>query len=138
MNSIILQGATRFLVALLLLFSIYMLLRGHNEPGGGFIAGLIAAAAFILYALAWGIDSARASLRVRPARLAAGGALLAALSAVPGALQGRPPFSGVWLFIGGGTGDKGLPLSTVLLFDTGIYLAVLGSVLALFFVLEED
>ena len=138
MKSIVLQGATRLLVALLLLFSVYMLLRGHNLPGGGFIAGLIAAAAFILYALAWDIPTARAALRIAPARLAAGGVLLAALSAVPAALWGRPPFTGLWLFIGGGAGDKGFPLSTVLLFDVGIYLAVLGSVLTLFFALEED
>lgn len=138
MNSIILQGATRLLVALILLFSVYMLLRGHNQPGGGFIAGLIAAAAFILYALAWGLAAARTSLRVAPARLAAGGVLLAALSGVPGALWGEPPFTGLWLFLGGGASDKGVPLSTVLLFDVGIYLAVLGSVLTLFFALEEN
>ncbi|WP_193162294.1 MnhB domain-containing protein [Microbulbifer hainanensis] len=138
MKSIVLQGTTRLLVPLLLLFSVYMLLRGHNLPGGGFIAGLIAAAAFILCALAWDIRTARAALRISPARLAAGGALLAALSGVPGALWGNPPFTGLWLFIGGGAGDKGLPLSTVLLFDVGIYLAVLGAVLTLFFALEED
>ncbi|MCA8884954.1 MAG: Na(+)/H(+) antiporter subunit B, partial [Rhodobacteraceae bacterium] len=40
MNSIILNTATRIIVALLLVFSVYMLLRGHNEPGGGFIGGL--------------------------------------------------------------------------------------------------
>ncbi|MFV8781183.1 Na+/H+ antiporter subunit B [Microbulbifer sp. SA54] len=138
MNSIVLQGATRLLVALLLLFSVYMLLRGHNLPGGGFIAGLIAAAAFILYALAWDVRTARVALRVSPTRLAASGALLAALSAVPGGLWGQPPFTGLWLFVGGDAGDKGVPLSTVLLFDIGVYLTVLGSVLTLFFTLEED
>ncbi|WP_066961049.1 Na+/H+ antiporter subunit B [Microbulbifer sp. Q7] len=138
MNSVILQGATRLLVALILLFSVYMLLRGHNFPGGGFIAGLIAAAAFILYALAWSLREARAALRVPPVRLATLGAMLSIASAVPGALQGQPPFTGLWLFVGGGDGEKGIPLSTVLLFDVGIYLAVLGSVLALFFTLEED
>ncbi|MFI2812689.1 MULTISPECIES: Na+/H+ antiporter subunit B [Microbulbifer] len=138
MNSIILQGATRLLVALILLFSVYMLLRGHNQPGGGFIAGLIAAAAFILYALAWGMAAARASLRVAPARLAAAGALLAAAAGSLAALAGLPPFTGLWLFIGGSETAKGIPISNVLLFDTGIYLAVVGSVLTLFFVLEED
>ena len=48
MNSLILQVATRYLSSLLLVFSIYMLLRGHNEPGGGFIGGLVGATGFIL------------------------------------------------------------------------------------------
>lgn len=138
MNSVILQGATRLLVALILLFSVYMLLRGHNLPGGGFIAGLIAAAAFILYALAWSLREAREALRVSPVRLATVGALLSMASAVPGALKGLPPFTGLWLFLGGSESEKGIPLSTVLLFDVGIYLAVVGAVLALFFTLEED
>jgi len=137
MNSPLLQGTTRILAPLLLLFSIYMLLRGHNEPGGGFIAGLIAAAAFILYAMAWGAAVARTSLRIAPAKLAAAGALLAGTSGIAGLVFGRAPFSGLWLFIGGG-GDKGLPLSTVLAFDIGVYLTVLGSVLVLFFALEDD
>ncbi|MEL6209874.1 MAG: MnhB domain-containing protein, partial [Pseudomonadota bacterium] len=52
MRSFILTTGTRYIVALLLLFSIYMLLRGHNEPGGGFIGGLIGATGFVLYAVA--------------------------------------------------------------------------------------
>nr|WP_010133680.1 Na+/H+ antiporter subunit B [Microbulbifer agarilyticus] len=138
MISLILQGATRLLVALILLFSVYMLMRGHNLPGGGFIAGLIASAAFVLYALAWSLREAREALRVSPVKLAAIGALISLASAVPGMLKGFPPFTGLWLFIGGGAGDKGIPISTVLLFDVGIYLAVLGAVLALFFTIEED
>ncbi|MCA0899675.1 MnhB domain-containing protein [Microbulbifer agarilyticus] len=138
MSSVILQGTTRLLVALILLFSVYMLMRGHNLPGGGFIAGLIASAAFVLYALAWSLQEARAALRVSPVKLAAIGALLSLASAVPGLLKGFPPFTGLWLFIGGGEGDKGIPISTVLLFDVGIYLAVLGAVLALFFTIEVD
>ena len=46
MNSVILRAGTRYLAGLLLVFSIYMLLRGHNEPGGGLVGGLSAAAAF--------------------------------------------------------------------------------------------
>ena len=47
MNSLILQTISRFLVGLMLLFSIFLLLRGHNEPGGGFIGGLVAAAGIV-------------------------------------------------------------------------------------------
>lgn len=138
MNSIILQTATRALASLILLFSVYMLLRGHNQPGGGFIAGLIAASAFTLLAMASGISSARRALRITPARLAALGILLAALSGAVAALLGQAPFTGQWLFFGAGRGDKGLPLSTVLFFDIGVYLSVLGAVLTLVFALEEE
>ena len=52
MQSLILTTTTRLLAALLLMFSVYALLRGHNLPGGGFIGGLIGATAFILYTIA--------------------------------------------------------------------------------------
>ncbi|MEL6423997.1 MAG: MnhB domain-containing protein, partial [Pseudomonadota bacterium] len=70
MRSFILTTGTRYIVALLLLFSIYMLLRGHNEPGGGFIGGLIGATGFVLYAVACGTKEARAALRVLPQSIA--------------------------------------------------------------------
>ena len=66
MKSIILIAGTRLLVALLLVFSVYMLWRGHNEPGGGFIGGLIGATGFVLYAIACGAHATREALRVRP------------------------------------------------------------------------
>ncbi len=62
--SLILSTATRYLLPLLLLFSLFLLLRGHNEPGGGFVGGLVAVAAFALYALAAGTQEARSLLRV--------------------------------------------------------------------------
>ncbi|WP_237067126.1 Na+/H+ antiporter subunit B [Microbulbifer guangxiensis] len=138
MNSVILQTATRALVALILLFSVYMLLRGHNYPGGGFIGGLIAAAGFTLFAMAWGTAAARRALRIEPGRLAALGVLLAGLAGAVAALLGEAPFTGQWLFLGGAEGDKGLPVSTILIFDIGVYLSVVGAVLALVFALEED
>ncbi|WP_299579600.1 Na+/H+ antiporter subunit B [uncultured Microbulbifer sp.] len=137
MNSLILQTATRVLVALILVFSIYMLLRGHNYPGGGFIAGLIAASAFALFAIAWGMESAQSALRIPPGNLAASGVLIAALSGMLALFSGDAPFSGQWLRL---TGDKttgGISISNVLIFDIGVYLAVLGAVLTLIFALEE-
>ena len=59
MNSLILRTATPLLAGLMLLFSVYVLLRGHNEPGGGFIGGLIGASAFAIYAIAEGLAAAR-------------------------------------------------------------------------------
>ncbi len=138
MNSLILRAATRLLVALMLLFSVYMLLRGHNEPGGGFIGGLIAAVGFALYAIAEGTAAVRRALRVDPRSIAMIGLAVAALAGLISALFGDPLFTGQWWFVGGGEGEKGLPISTVLLFDVGVYLVVIGAVLSLVLALEEE
>ncbi|MEM9319379.1 MAG: Na+/H+ antiporter subunit B [Pseudomonadota bacterium] len=138
MNSVILRAGARYLAGLLLLFSIYMLLRGHNEPGGGFIGGLIGATGFVLYAIACGTADARAALRLTPEAIAVAGLGLALLAGLSAALFGDAFFTGQWLFIGETEDDKGLPLSTVLVFDLGVYLAVFGSILALVFTMEEE
>ncbi|NIA69764.1 Na+/H+ antiporter subunit B [Pelagibius litoralis] len=138
MNSPILSAATRLLVALMLVFSVYMLLRGHNEPGGGFIGGLIAGIGFILYAIAEGAAATRRALRFDPAAIAMIGLGIALLSGLVAGFAGDPLFTGQWWFIGAGEGDKGLPISTVLLFDIGVYLVVVGSVLTLVLALEEE
>ncbi len=138
MNSLILTTATRLIVAVLLIFSIFMLLRGHNEPGGGFIGGLIGATGFVMYAIACGTTEARAALRVRPQQIAAAGLGVAALAGLGAGLFGDPLFTGEWLFLGAAEGEKGLPLSTVLMFDIGVYLVVMGGILTLVFALEEE
>ncbi|WP_022706442.1 Na+/H+ antiporter subunit B [Paracoccus zeaxanthinifaciens] len=138
MQSLILTTATRLLVALLLVFSVYALLRGHNLPGGGFIGGLIGATAFILYAIAASVDEARAALLVDPSNIAVAGLGAAAIGGLASVLAGKPFLTGLWLFLGASEGGKGLPLSTVLIFDTGVYLAVFGGILTLVFALEEE
>lgn len=138
MSSLILQAATRVLVALMLLFSVYMLLRGHNEPGGGFIGGLIAAIGFALFAIAHGTTKARRALRIDPRSIAMAGLGTTIAAGLASALIGDPPFTGQWWFIGAQPGSKGLPLGTVLLFDIGVYLVVIGAVLTFVFALEED
>jgi len=136
-NSVILRAGARYLAGLLLLVSIFMLLRGHNEPGGGFIGGLIGATGFVLYAIACGTRDARAALRAAPETIAVWGLLIALGAGLSAALFGDDFFTGQWLFIGETEDDKGLPLSTVLVFDIGVYTAVFGSVLALVFAIEE-
>ncbi len=138
MNSLILNAATRLLVSLMLLFSVYMLLRGHNDPGGGFIGGLIAGIGFALYAIAHGTAAARRALRFDPAAIAMFGLGIALLAGLWSALSGDPLFTGQWWFVGAEPGDKGLPLSTVLVFDIGVYLVVVGAVLTLVLALEEE
>ncbi|CTQ49730.1 Na+/H+ antiporter subunit B [Jannaschia donghaensis] len=138
MTSLIVRAATRLLVGLLLMFSIWMLLRGHNEPGGGFIGGLIGATGFILYAVAHGSKAARVALRIDPQTIAMAGLGLALLAGLAGFIPGDGLFAGQWLFIGATETDKGTPLSTILVFDIGVYLVVLGAVLTMVFALEEE
>jgi len=138
MNSVILRAGTRYLAGLLLIVSLFMLLRGHNEPGGGFIGGLIGATGFVLYAIACGTKDARAALRVSPETVAVAGLLIALAAGLAAAVFGDDFFTGQWLFIGATEDDKGLPLSTVLVFDIGVYVAVFGSVLSLVFTMEEE
>jgi multicomponent Na+:H+ antiporter subunit B len=137
-RSLILSVATRFLTPLMLAFSVFMLLRGHNLPGGGFIGGLIAATAFCLYVAAEGVAAARAALRVEPTTLAMAGVGLAVASGFWG-LAARGAFlAGVWPFVtpDGAGGKTGLPVGSVLMFDTGVYLVVIGTVSAVFFALS--
>ncbi len=138
MNSLILNTATRFLVALMLLFSVYMLLRGHNEPGGGFIGGLIAAVGFALYAISHGTEGARRALRKDPRTIAMVGLAIALFAGLASAVFGDQAFSGQWWFIGATEGYKGFPVGTVLLFDIGVYLVVVGAVMTLVLALEEE
>tara|TARA_R110000787_G_scaffold37811_13_gene95816 strand:+ start:388 stop:807 length:420 start_codon:yes stop_codon:yes gene_type:complete len=138
LNSLILNTATRVLVALMLVFSIYMLLRGHNEPGGGFIGGLIAAIGFALYAISHGSEGTRRALRADPRVIAMIGLGIALLAGLISALTGDALFTGQWVFLGGENGSKGFPISSVLLFDIGVYLVVVGSVLTLVLALEEE
>lgn len=137
MQSLILTTATRLLAALLLMFSVYALLRGHNLPGGGFIGGLIGATAFILYTIATSADEARAALRVDPSNLAILGVGVAALAGLGAGFAGDPFFTGQWLFLFR-DGDSYLPLSTVLVFDIGVYMGVFGGILTLVFAMEQE
>ena len=138
MNSIILRVGTRYLCGILVLFSLYMLIRGHNEPGGGFIGGLIGSTGFVLFAIACGTADARAALKVLPQNIAMTGLGIALLAGVAAAVFGDALFTGQWLFINETADDKGIPLSTVLVFDIGVYLVVFGSILSIVFAMEEE
>jgi multicomponent Na+:H+ antiporter subunit B len=134
-DSPILRSGARFLVPLMLLFSVFVLVRGHNEPGGGFVGGLVAATAFALVLLSEGLAEARRLLRVDPLALVAAGLLVALASGVPPLLRGGPYMTGLWLKVPlPVVGKVGSPV----IFDVGVYLVVLGIVLAILFALAED
>lgn len=134
MNSIVLRTATRYLLPLLLLFSLFALMRGHNEPGGGFVGGLVAATAFALYAIGYGVPDARQLLRVSPRRLIGIGLLAAAVSGLIGMIGGDPFMTARWDSREIAVLGK---LGTPLLFDIGVYLVVIGITLTIIFALIE-
>lgn len=136
MNSIIFRTVTPFLTAIMLLFSVFVLLRGHNEPGGGFIGGLIAACALAIYGIAYGVAAVRRAIRFHPMGIAASGLLLACAAGLVSAAARVPFMTGLWIYpvvLG-----VEVPLSTVMVFDTGVYLVVVGAITSIALVLEEE
>lgn len=121
--SLILRTSAPLLLWLPLIVSLYVLLRGHNEPGGGFVGGLIAACGVLFFAVARGADAAERALRAPPIALAAGGVLLAALSGLPGLIAGDAYLTHLWSFPNVGVE---LPIGTTLIFDAGVYATVVG------------
>ena len=138
-ESLILSVATRVLTPLILAFSVFVLLRGHNAPGGGFVGGLLAGVAFCLYAISEGVDAVRRALRLAPESIAVGGVGLAIAAGLWGLWAAGSPFAGVWPFLTVEGADKqGSPVGSALLFDAGVYLVVVGAVCAMVFALEDD
>ena len=121
---------------LLAALSVIVLLRGHNEIGGGFVGGLMAALAFAIVALTHGVDRAREKLRYHPLTLVGGGLLLAVASGLPGLVVYGDYLRHIWIDVT----VLGLHVKqgTTLLFDLGVYLAVLGTVLAFLFGLTRE
>lgn len=113
MSTLIFRTMAPLLCILMLLFSLFILFRGHNDPGGGFIGGLIAAAALAIYAMAFSVHRAREVLRLHPLGIAGLGVLIAGLSGLLSATIGAPFLTAMWLpaYIFGTPG----------LFDVGVY-----------------
>jgi multicomponent Na+:H+ antiporter subunit B len=124
-NSIILTVTARVLGPVLLLFSLFVLFRGHQEPGGGFAGGLLAASAFSIRAIRKDVEL---SLPVEPHALIGTGLLLAVSSGLASVVLGRPFMTAIWFPY----------VSTVLLFDIGVYLTVMGVVLMTVYALAEE
>lgn len=131
MNSLILKATSRILLIFLLLFSLFLLLRGHDLPGGGFVGGLVGAGAWALYAIAHGPVLARYTLRFDPRTLSGTGLLVALLSGFVSVFRGQEPFKGQWIEF------AALQLGSPMLFDVGVYLIVMGATLTIIFALEE-
>ena len=135
MTSSILQTAVRLLMPLLLLFAVFLLLRGHNQPGGGFVGGLVVAASFVLYSIAFGVEAARRALVVRPSTLLGVGLLVALVSGLPAVVAGHAFMTALWTTVA--VGSMVIAVGTPLVFDVGVFLAVIGVVLTIVFTLAE-
>ncbi len=133
MNTMILRETTRGLVPLILVFSVFLLVRGHDQPGGGFVGGLVASIAFSLYAVVCGPQAARRLLRADPRAVGAAGLAVAIASGLAGSIrEGAPFLTGQWPTIGG------LSIGTPVIFDVGVYLVVVGVVLTFVLGIKEQ
>ncbi len=133
----ILRTVARPMLPILIIFSIFLLLRGGDLPGGGFAGGLVAAAAIILQMVANDAATARRFLGVQPLTLVTAGLALALASGLLSLAWGEPFMTGHFLHLalpGGVTFDLGLPT----LFDLGVYWVVLGVVLLIILSLAEE
>jgi multicomponent Na+:H+ antiporter subunit B len=134
-HSLILQTVSRYLLPLLFLLSIFMLLRGHNLPGGGFIGGLVAASALILQIVAFGPAAARKILPINYTLTAAFGVIFAAVWGLPALFEAQPFMTARWIAEPiPGIGKIGTPV----LFDIGVYLTVVAVTTQLALLLAEE
>ncbi|TWE11028.1 multisubunit potassium/proton antiporter PhaA subunit /multisubunit potassium/proton antiporter PhaB subunit [Pseudomonas sp. AG1028] len=127
-HPMVLDSIARILLPIALLVSAFIFLRGHNLPGGGFIAGLITAIALILQYVAHGVEWTQRRMPWSFHSIAGLGVLIAALTGLGSLAFGAP-------FLTSAFDHFHLPLigefelATALLFDLGVYLAVVGSTL---------
>ncbi|SDS54613.1 monovalent cation/H+ antiporter subunit A [Pseudomonas oryzae] len=127
-HPLLLATLTRLALPLALLVAVFIFLRGHNLPGGGFIAGLVTAVTLILLYVARGQRWSQAHLPLDYPRIAGAGVLLAGLTGLGSWLFGYP-------FLTSSFGHFHIPLigeielATAMLFDLGVYLTVVGSTL---------
>ncbi len=127
-HPMMLSVLTRWLLPLALAASVYIFLRGHNLPGGGFVAGLVSSIALALLYIANGVDWASTRLRIAFPRVIGAGILVAGLTGIGSWFFGAP-------FLTSAFGHPhfpvigALPLASAAAFDLGVYLTVVGAVM---------
>lgn len=135
MRTVIFRAIAPYLTSLMVLFSIFVLLRGHNEPGGGFIGGLIAASALAIYGIACGVEPVRRAIYFHPMGISAFGLFVGTLAGVLSVFAGVPFMTGLWVYPK--LFGVEIALSSVLVFDIGVYLVVVGAIGSIALALEE-
>lgn len=135
--SLIVDVATRAVTSAAIVVSVYLLAAGHNQPGGGFIGGLVGGAAIAFAFVGGGLDRVRTFTRLRPWTILGGGMVVATCSAILPLLVGRAVleqgFTTLELPV---FGD--VKVTTALFFDAGVYAVVVGTVFMAFEALGEE
>jgi multicomponent Na+:H+ antiporter subunit B len=122
---------------IILLVAIFLLIRGHDAPGGGFIAGLMAAMAFCLYTLAFGIEPVKEALHIAPKTLLGFGVLTALLSGMFSWFFDVPYLTGIWAKLE--VPQVGwLKVGTPSFFDVGVFFVVVGMVTSIVMELARE
>lgn len=136
-NDVILQTVTKVVTFIILAFSIFIFFSGHNEPGGGFIGGLMTSAALVLLLLAYDLETVKKMIPIDFKTLIPIGLTFAVLTGVGSFLFDVP-------FLTHAFGYFNLPLlgktelATAVIFDTGVYLVVIGITLTIIQTIGED
>lgn len=138
MKSAILVAAAKIIVPLQLGFSVFVLLRGHNAPGGGFVGGLIASSAVALVLITHGARRARSRMVLGPAGFTLWGLGLALASGIPAVATGQPFMTARWAFAVPVPLLGKVMLGTPLLFDGGVYMVIVGISTAMVLALAEE
>lgn len=138
MTSLILKTGIRVIVPLAMLFAAYMTLKGHNEPGGGFIGGLVFAVAFVLFRMSFGREAFEAMIPIHPRRIIAMGLGLALLTAVVPLFMGQPLLRSHVDLIPMPFQAEPLHFASAMFFDLGVLLVVVGVSLGLIQRLSEE
>jgi multicomponent K+:H+ antiporter subunit A len=127
---------TRVLMPIAVVVGIYIFLRGHNEPGGGFVAGLVIAIALLMQYMASGFAWTQARKRVEYHTLIGLGILIAGLTGAGAWLAGRPFLTSAYTYVHLPPIEE-FELATAMLFDLGVFLTVLGAVMLMLYSLSR-
>lgn len=136
-GSVFFKFLARLMMPVLLLFSLALLLRGHNEPGGGFVGGLVGASSIVLMTLAYGAEDVRERLRIDFLRAMFYGLAIALAAGLVGLLFGAAFQDAFWWkpFI---QGVGRLEVGTPLLFDVGVYVVVFSVTCSIVMSMAEE
>lgn len=127
-HPMMLQTISQLVLPLALMVSMYIFLRGHNLPGGGFIAGLVTAAAMILQYMANGVDWVKYRFNYNYQSIAAMGVLIATLTGIGSWVFGANFLTSWFTYLDWPLVGK-FEIATAILFDLGVYLTVIGATL---------
>lgn len=140
-SPLMLRMTASWVLPIALLYSLYILLRGHNLPGGGFIAGVITAIALMIQYIAVGQERAEQLIHARHGRLyeywIGGGLTLAGLTGLGALIWQQPFLKSAYFYVDGGLLGK-IPVASAMLFDIGVYFTVTGAVMLLISVLGDS